>query len=233
MTFAEFLMNEPDNIKNSLRLAFFGFDDLTPVRVILPKPGHVLLHQGDAKSNIYVLLEGAVSVVTQHSPNNTYTLRELRPLSFLGEHEALANYPHLVATIKIKSACRLLVIRKSDYIRWVMSDTEIILKRMRVAMSALLRQGTHDRTAIFLSSSQRLALFLTDYYQKNTSGTQADAKVTVKMSRTAISENLGFSIRTVNRSIDKFAKCGIINLHRGKITISGKQYNELESINLE
>jgi|GEM_PF-5309895 len=232
MTFTEFLMNEPDNIKNILRLAFFGFDDLTQVRVISPKSGYPLMHQGDAKSNVFVLLEGSVSVFTQHSPNNTYTLRELHPISFLGEQEALANYPNLVATIKTKSACRLLVIKKSDYMRWVMSDTDIILKRMRVAMSALLRQGAQDRTAIFLSSCQRLALFLMDYYERNVSGKQADAKVIVKMSRTAISENLGFSSRTVNRCIDKFVKNGNIGLQRGKITITGKQYYALEGVNL-
>ena len=47
------------------------------------------------------------------------------------------------------------------------------------------------------------------------------------MTRPAISEEIGFCTRTVNRSLRKLAEEGFVTIQRGKVRLTAKQYEML------
>jgi CRP-like cAMP-binding protein len=67
------------------------------------KAGHTLIHQGEDSSEMYLLLDGVVSVVVDDA-----TVAELGPGAVLGER-ATVEGGHRTATITARTRCRLAV----------------------------------------------------------------------------------------------------------------------------
>ena len=59
-------------------------------------------------------------------------------------------------------------------------------------------------------------------------------KIFINRTREMIASEIGVSVKTVNRSVSELADKGVIELIKGKINVSSKQYNDLlELINIK
>lgn len=230
MTFAEFADREPESVRQALDEMFKGFPQETSVSERRLEPGEVLMMQGNPRGAVYALLSGQVSLMTQHTGNMTYAtyaLDEMSAYAFLGEFEAMAGYPHIISTIRAKTACRLLRFEEAAYLHWLKSDVNIMFGAARKVVFALLNQSTADRNTLLLKSRERMAMFLLGYYRNN--DPQNDV-MTVHMARAEIAEAIGFSLRTVNRSVNKLYREGYIGLSKGKITLTREQYKLMNAL---
>lgn len=228
MTYSEFLSRELEGRRAAIRALLGGFSDAARVAVLAAKAGDTVLHQGDARSDIYVLVSGRASTVSQHAGYTTYAFDEFGPVALFGEQEALAGYSHIIADVRAKTDCRFLVLREPDYLRWVQSDTAIMQRRVRTVLNILFSQLHQERSALFLSSEQRMRQFLAAYYERRQKSA-AGGTVTVRQTRPSIAEETSFSLRTVNRIVQALKKQGGISLCKGKIAINEAQYRALKA----
>lgn len=227
MTYSEFLGKEPEPLRGRIRALLGGYCDAAAVSLQQVKAGENVLRQGDARTDIFVLISGRASTVSQHAGYSTYAFDEFVPVCMFGEQEALSGRAHIVADVRAKTGCRFLVLHEADYLRWVQSDTTIMQRRVRSIVNTLFNQVAQERSALFLSSSQRLRQFLVAYCQRHAKSA-VNGVVTVKQTRQATAEETGFSLRTVNRIIKQMCAAGEISLTRGKITVSDAQYKALK-----
>ncbi|MDL2293146.1 Crp/Fnr family transcriptional regulator [Ruminococcaceae bacterium OttesenSCG-928-D13] len=228
MTFADFLSREPDALRKAVRAALAGFADSAEVKLVRAKPGQNVMTQGQGRGDLYLLLSGRAMAVTQQANYASYAFYEFAPLELFGEQETLAGMPIIAADIRAKTACRFLAISEADYLRWVQSDTGIMQKRVRYMLNQLLDQASRERSALFLSSTARLAGFLAAYYEGHAKARAEDGTLAVRQTRVAVAEEIGVSLRTVNRCVEKLQRCGAIGLSRGKPTITADQYEALK-----
>lgn len=228
MTYEQFLAKEPEGTRRQLEELFAGLPPATPVRVANLAPGEIFMRQGDTRWDVFVLVAGSVNVLTQQNNFTTYVLRDFTPFALFGHYESLADYPHIIATICAKTKCRLLVIGAADYMRWVESDTGVMLRQMRSALATLMLQGTHDRNTLFLRSEERIASLLADCHQM--SRRDGEEKAVVKMSHLAMAEITGLSLRTVNRVLARFRQEGLVGVEKGKVTLTDAQCARLRGL---
>ena len=79
------------------------------------QPGEIVLHQGRCSQNLWIVLEGVCEVVTQpDSQDSTIVLAELKRNNHFGEMSFFHAAPHS-ASVRAKTALRLLRIEKSRY----------------------------------------------------------------------------------------------------------------------
>ena len=227
MTYSEFLEKEPETLRKKLRVLLAGFSDAAQVDLVRVPAGECVLRQGDARSSVFVLVAGRVLNVVRQQNFTSYAFYEYTPVEFFGEQEALAGIPNIIADVRAKTNCRFLALSEADYLRWVQSDTQIMQRQVRDMLALLLGQAAHERAALFFDSDARMALFLAHYYQHHPPA-HPGGHVTVRQGHAAIAEEIGMSLRTVNRSVKKLAEAGAVGLAKGKMTLTAEQYMRLK-----
>lgn len=172
---------------------------------------------------IWILIDGTVKGMEEHISGDVYTFSQFHAPELFGEMEALSGMATYKATIVTSTDCRFVVFPLEKYLNWIRHDAESLFLRTRMLMKNFLEQTKKERTFLFLSGLDRLMVFLTKYYRKYAK----DNFCTIKMNRQQIADELGYSTKTVNRSIKKLLEKEAISKSGGKITISKQQYDRL------
>ena len=221
MQFADWLQSEPMPLAARLRKLFAGFPSDAPVLTAEARAGEHIIRQDDPCGSVCVLLEGRVTVSGIQPGYATYTFSDFDAIEFFGEYEALSGADRFFAQVQAKTRCRLLRLPASSYLQWILSDSGIMLSRVRAVMQSLLLQADRERSFLFLDSESRLLQFLTGFCTRNPA--EDGEPVVVEMTRSAICEETGFCVRTINRSIRRLEQDGFLTVRRGKITVSPQQ----------
>lgn len=117
--------------------------------------------------------------------------------------------------------CRVLVIPVTYYMEWLQNDVEALYLRTKVNMSRLISQTADARKYLFIEGRERLMMHLIRKYEQK----QPLKKVLeLKQSRDQLSEEIGFSVKTLNRNIKKLKEDDLIQLQKGKIVITEEGY---------
>lgn len=221
MQFADWLQSEPMPLAARLRKLFAGFPADAPVLTAEARAGEAIIRQDDPCGSVCVLLEGRVTVSGTQPGYATYAFSDFDAIEFFGEYEALSGADRFIAQVQAKTHCRLLRLPASSYMQWILSDSGIMLSRVRSVMQSLLLQAARERSYLFLDSGSRLLQFLTSFCARNPA--KDGQPVVVRMTRAAICEETGFCVRTINRSLHRLEEDGFLTVRSGKITISPQQ----------
>lgn len=92
-------------------------------------------------------------------------------------------------------------------------------------MRRLISQTADARKYLFIEGRERLMMHLIRKYEQ----TQHRKKVLeIRQSRDQLSEEIGFSIKTLNRNIKKLRDDNLILLDKGKIIITEEGYLQMK-----
>lgn len=108
--------------------------------------------------------------------------------------------------------------------KWLRKDANVLLMRLQNLSEEMLRQGGQDRQYLFLQGVDRLALYLVNVYEKNTHS----QKIRLKKTRMDLSNELGYSLKTLNRSVKRLEEENCLNLESGKICLEQIHYERLK-----
>ena len=93
--------------------------------------------------------------------------------------------------------------------------------RTKENMRRLISQTADARKSLFIDGRERLMMHLIRKYEQK----QPVKKVLeLKQSRDQLSEEIGFSVKTLNRNIKKLREIGLIDIQRGKIVVTEEGY---------
>lgn len=182
-----------------------------------------LIKAGDKCSNIYIILSGKVTGIDWPINEKGYSFKDFGPGDFFGEIECfadLANYRISVVTV---TNCRVLVIPAPFYMAWIQNDVEALYSRAKVNMRRLITQTTDARRYLFLDARERLILYLVRKYEQRQSSLNSFDLI-FSQTRNQLSEELGFSIKTLNRNIKILEEMDFIQMNKGKIVITESGY---------
>lgn len=211
-------MKQEDVLKNiSNRL----YENSVPVQI---RKGGILIQKGERAEAAYFITSGKLYVQTEFLNGNIYQFSLLEKGTFVSDIEVLTgtyiNAATLVAaedTTVLKFPLRMFeneLKRNIEFLYYVSSGIAV-----KMYFSSCIRGQN-----LFKKGIHKVVLYLIHNYE--TDEMESDL-VKIKKDRGVIASEIGISIKTLNRSIEQLKKERFITIDRGKITVSGEQFQKL------
>lgn len=184
------------------------------------------IRAGTDCTHIYIILSGKVTGVEWPSYNRSYPFKDFGAGDFFGEIECFAGLPQYRISIIASTKCRVLAIPAQYYMEWMHIDSDALFMRTHENMRRLITQTAEARRYLFMDGKDRLMVHLIRKFEQKQ---PAPKFLELKQTRTQISDEIGFSIKTLNRSITKLEQLNLISTRRGKIVISFEGYIQMKA----
>jgi CRP-like cAMP-binding protein len=101
--------------------------------------GDYLARQGDHGTDLFVLLEGTVEVLDEHSVPER-VLGVVEPVDSIGELAALGHVPHS-ASLRAKTDVTVLALSSEELLRWLYRHPELAPRLITRVMVRLIAAG--------------------------------------------------------------------------------------------
>lgn len=207
---------------NLLKNAPKYITDHAVIKNLLPDQTLILADQKADK--VYLHISGTLQGVDNQKSDVIYQFVELNPINIIGEFEAFTNKSNYLINIHAKTKATLISIDVKDFLSWMKCDIEainIICRYLAFKLSCELKE---NRENLFLSSYDRLLLYLYHYISKN----QGNHLITIYKTQNEIADQIGFCGKTVNRTVNKLVFDGLISSGRNTIKITPDQFHLLK-----
>ncbi len=185
------------------------------------KEGQVLIEAGEKCDRIYIILSGKVTGIEWPMYGRSYCFKDYGPGDFFGEIEYFADLSNYRISVTALTECRVLIIPIMYYMEWLRSDVEALYLRTKENAGRLISQTADARRYLFIESRERLMMHLIRKYEQKQ---PLKKPLEIKENREQLSEEIGFSVKTLNRNIKKLAEDDLISVRKGKIMITEKGY---------
>ena len=177
--------------------------------------GTTIFAKGDPGSGLMGVLAGAVKVSVASADGKDIVLNVFREGDIFGEIALLDGRPR-TADATAMSDCELIVIERRDFVPFLSSQPDVMLKFIEILCSRLRRTSEQVQDITFLNLPTRLAktlLQLTGGVQ----GSAAPSKATI--TQREISQMIGMWRESTNKQLRAWAKRGWIRLERGGVGV--------------
>lgn len=190
------------------------------------KAGECVIYEGEPCTKVHILIQGKLRIVSDRFIyGSRYALSSFNEFYLLGEYEIFGGLDHYIAQVTTVTDSTFLIISKPAYMKWLHSSTETMFLRAQIVSKTLISDLNKERQSLFDSSDERLKRYLALSYEKH--HPDHGAAVMIRETRMTISEEIGYCIRTVNRSVKRLELSGLIRVCKGKIRVSAAQYERL------
>lgn len=195
------------------------------MRVIEVGEDETLIEAGEKCSHIYIILSGKVTGIEWPMNGRPYYFKDYGPGDFFGEIEYFADLSNYRISVIAATRCRALTIPVEYYMEWLRSDADALYLRTRENMRRLISQTSDARKYLFIEGRERLMMHLIRKYEQK----QPLKKVLeLKEGREQLSEEIGFSVKTLNRNIKRLKDDSLIDIRKGKIVITEEGYQHMK-----
>jgi CRP/FNR family transcriptional regulator, cyclic AMP receptor protein len=177
--------------------------------------GTSIFAKGDPGTGLMGVLAGAVKVSVASADGKDIVLNVFREGDIFGEI-ALLDGRSRTADATAMSDSELIVIERRDFVPFLSSQPDVMLKFIEILCSRLRRTSEQVQDITFLNLPTRLAKTLLQL----TGGVQGSAtpsKATI--TQREISQMIGMSRESTNKQLRAWAKRGWIRLERGGVGV--------------
>lgn len=196
--------------------------------VIIPKD-HTLIQAGTACDYVYVLLRGQLSGLDFQRLGNVYIFTGFSETEVVGDYEVFGDFKEYRVSVHSLTECELLVISSGVYLKWMRGDIDALFMRTQRLMHTLTEQTSEERKYHFLSCKERLILYLVEVYER----TPERDFCKIKKTQAELAGRVGFTVRTVQRTIQSLEQEELVTTEAGKICLNRKQYERLKAYTKE
>lgn len=209
----DYVKNMPEEMKTRFTLRTF--------------PPHSIIHQkGDEINTFGIVCSGRHRVINEFESGNIFMIEKNTAISFIGEVTLLAEQRTSSVTIESLTECQVIFMSREDFFQWIDQDIEL-LRRLTQSVSHKLYSASYSSGERQYHSARYLVM---KYLVKYCHELRADGKgqFLIRQTREAIGEELGMTVKTLNRAISTLKEDGSIHLCKGKILISSQQRTLME-----
>lgn len=185
-------------------------------------PGQTIVHKGQPANHVFLLTKGGTRVSNEFASGQRYTFASLSVPDLIGDLEVLAGQPLYAASNEAVSACEVLVMSAETFFQWMRSDSEFALSVAQMLAAKMYPTSNEAGRVKFQPSLERLHSYLI----KRLGSIDTNLFI-LHTSRQQIADDIGTSVKTVNRGVAKLKEAGLISLIHGKIAISKEQQKAL------
>ena len=177
----------------------------------LPR-GTAIFAKGDPGTGLMGVLAGTVKISVPSADGRDIVLNIIHEGEIFGEIALLDGRPR-TADASAMTDCELMVIERRDFIPFLSSHPELMMKIIDVLCARLRRTSERVQELTFLNLSASLAKALLRLID------EAESTRKVTITQREISQIIGRSRESTNKQLRAWAKHGLIRLERGAITV--------------
>lgn len=196
--------------------------DFLSVEILPPKT--VFIRSFDKADMIYYVVDGIYKAIDYRMNGVEYVFAKFSKTYSMGAMEVLMGYSEYLATLQTINRCIAIKLNRQEFVKWLESDNLAIWNEAKMMGEYLLRQGLLAREYLFLPAPERMAKIFIQKYEQDSK----DGKLLIKLSRQELSNEVGFSTKTISRVINLFLEENLIKKHKRNILINSEQYLKLK-----
>ena len=185
-------------------------------------PGESLMRKGERATHVYLLTRGSTRVSNEFASGQRYTFASLDTPDLIGDLEVLSGQGAYAASNEAVTTCEVIAMSAETFLQWMRMDSEFALTVAQMLAAKMYPSSNEAGRVKFLPSLERLHSYLI----KRLGTIEADTFI-LHTSRQQIADDIGTSVKTVNRGVAKLKEAGLIGLLHGKISINKEQQKAL------
>ena len=185
-------------------------------------PGESLMRKGERATHVYLLTRGSTRVSNEFASGQRYTFASLDTPDLIGDLEVLSGQGAYAASNEAGTTCEVIAMSAETFLQWMRMDSEFALTVAQMLAAKMYPTSNEAGRVKFLPSLERLHSYLI----KRLGTIEADTFI-LHTSRQQIADDIGTSVKTVNRGVAKLKEAGLIGLLHGKISINKEQQKAL------
>ncbi|WP_196594169.1 Crp/Fnr family transcriptional regulator [Pectinatus sottacetonis] len=177
-------------------------------------PGESIIAKGSKITYVYFLSSGAIKVSNEFANGHRYSFTQFNSPNFIGEIEVLAHQLTSAVTVEAITICKTFLIENHIFEKWLRTDTFLINMTTQLMAKKIYPILNENGNIKYIPVEEKLITYLFKHrtmYNKD--------MFIIKQKRQQIADELGTTVRTINRYINKFKETGIISILHGKILI--------------
>ena len=189
------------------------------------QPGDVVVRKGERADHVYLLTAGKLRVSNEFESGQRYTFASLEVPDLIGDLEVLAGQEHFAATNEAITECQMLSMSAETFMQWMRTDNDFAVAVAQLLASKMYPTSNEAGRVKFQPSQERFE----EYLAKRLGDIETDLFI-LHTSRQQIADDIGTSVKTVNRCVTKMRDEGGLSLLHGKITLNLEQQERLREI---
>ncbi|MBP3427591.1 MAG: Crp/Fnr family transcriptional regulator [Clostridia bacterium] len=198
--------------------------DLDGRFVIRTHPAHSVVRQKDSRlESVGILLSGTFRVINELENGNVFMIEMNDAVSFVGEVALMAGASHTSVTIEAVTDCLVAYLTAAEFDSWLSRDA-CFLKALSSHVARKLYFSSYHRGERQFYSSKYILL---KYILGGISDSELEKNGTavLRKTRQQISEEVGMTVKTINRTLLRFCENDWISICHGKVVLSAEQYS--------
>lgn len=178
---------------------------------------------GEEISTIWILLSGEVKALEEYSTGQIYTFQKFSAPEVFGEMEALSDITKFRATLITETECVFLTLPIKIYSDFLKKNSQYLYKRTKIILKRILDERKAQRIYLMMKAIDRIKIYFIQKYPL-----KSDQGISIfKLTRHQLSEETGYSIKTINRVIKQLKEENLLHLEGHKIIMTEKQYQNM------
>lgn len=223
------LINKSEPDRREYLNGLFKYAPETVIKAISHKTiqkNQYLIHAETACDTIYIILSGNIVGMDYQKQGRVYYFMDFTRMYIVGDFEVFGGIPEYCVSIRAAQECQILLLPADAYLKWVQHDENALFLRLKSIMATLTFEKKNEREYMFMNCKERLIQYLVKSYENQ----KPDGSRPHKINKTqaALSDRIGFNVRSVQRNIAALEKEGLISVENGKITVSKDQFLKLK-----
>lgn len=195
------------------------------VKLKLP-PKTILVKKDEEPKYVYILCSGKLRIYNEFENGKILETAKVKDMDFIGVIEVLSGKEKIAATVETEIECVALRLHNEDFIKWMNMDHEFAIIILR-KMAGHFYDVTYSKGKLLLNSTMYT---IVSYIIDNIKDQLKEAEISIiSKKRQEIADELGISLRTVQRNVKKLRDSELINIKTGKIHVSKNQYKLLKN----
>ena len=190
--------------------------------------GETIVRKGEDAKHVYLITKGSTRVSNEFASGQRYTFAALGTADLIGDLDVLAGKGVYAATNEADTNCEVIAMRAETFMQWMHLDNEFAVTVARMLAEKMYPTSNEAGRIKFLPSFERLH----SYLLKRLGDIHTDLFI-LHTSRQQIADDIGTSVKTVNRGVLKLKEAGLITLLHGKITMDKDQQQAMKDAFVE
>ena len=180
--------------------------------------GEVIFHEGDAGTALYIIENGEVKIVLGSAEGKEVVLGLLGPGDFFGELALLDGEPRSANAVA-RDACSLLLIRREDFLQFLVDEPRVAVNLLAVLSGRLRRTDQLVHDAAFLDVRARLIRVFLNLAQTRGQAGPRGIVVTSRLTQADLANMVGATRESINKWVRFYEQKGLVHHSRGRLTL--------------
>lgn len=186
-------------------------------------PG-TIIHQKDYPLDYFgIVCSGDHRVINEFENGNVFMIEKNEAIDFIGEVTILAGKEKTSVTIETLTPCVVFMISRADFEMWIAKDIHFLRLVTQKIAYKLYRSSYNRGARLFYPPNFLLLDYLLKYAASN--NIEKTGEILLPKTREEIREELGMTVKTINRTVAKLKDAELVGIRKGKICMSLAQYH--------